>query len=100
MGTQLPSWWRKYKRLLITAIIIMIVVLPFAFVHWFGWNWTGFKGKTLWDFLQLLIIPAVLAGAGYIINLTISRGEQAATEQRAKTEREIAQDNQRETTLK
>ena len=32
-----------------------------------------------WDWLQLLIIPAVLAVGGYIINLTISRGEQEAT---------------------
>jgi uncharacterized protein YjbI with pentapeptide repeats len=94
-----------------------------------NWDWTGLNatdvtstsqkptsvivyqpGKTLWDWLQLLIIPAVLAVAGYVINLTISRGEQAATEQRSKseseaaekraeTEREIATDNQREAAL-
>jgi uncharacterized protein YjbI with pentapeptide repeats len=53
-------------------------------------------GKTLWDLLQLLIIPLVLAIGGFFINLTISRGEQEATRQRAKTEREIADDNQKE----
>ena len=57
-------------------------------------------GKTLWDWMQLLIIPAVLAAAGYVINLTISRSEQEATTQRAKTERDIAEDNQREAALK
>jgi pentapeptide repeat protein len=41
----------------------------------------------------------VLAVAGYVINLTISRGEQEATKQRDKTEHEIAQDKQRETAL-
>jgi len=56
-------------------------------------------GKTLWDWLQLLIIPVVLAVGGFVINLTISRGEQEATKQRAKTEREIAEDNQREAAL-
>ncbi len=56
-------------------------------------------GKTLWDWLQLLIIPTVLAVGGYVINLTVSRGEQEATKQRAKTEREIADDNQREAAL-
>ena len=29
-------------------------------------KWTGFKGKTLWDWLQLLIIPLVLAVGGFV----------------------------------
>lgn len=29
-------------------------------------GWTGFTGKTLWDWLQLLIVPIVLAGGGYL----------------------------------
>src|SRR5437763_4042440 len=29
-------------------------------------DWTGFSRKTLWDWLQLLIIPVVLAGGGYL----------------------------------
>lgn len=33
----------------------------------FKWlKWTGFTGKTFWDWLQLLIIPVVLAGGGYL----------------------------------
>jgi hypothetical protein len=47
----------------------------------------------------LLIIPVVLAVARYVINLTIRRGEQEATKQRAQSEREIAEDNQREEAL-
>jgi hypothetical protein len=27
---------------------------------------TGFEGKTLWDWLQLLIVPIMLAGGGYL----------------------------------
>ncbi len=102
-------------------MLIILSILGYIF----NWDWTGLgpyispphpkdsdyqRGKTLWDWLQLLIIPAVLAVAGYVINLTISRGEQEATEQRAQsereaaekraqTEREIAQDNQREAAL-
>ncbi|GCE14581.1 pentapeptide repeat-containing protein [Tengunoibacter tsumagoiensis] len=57
----------------------------------FGWDWTGFtdytppnsqyqRGKTLWDWLQLLIVPAILAaGAGFF------------TWWSARTERQIAQ---------
>ena len=116
------SWWQKIGTILVVIIILVVVIaliILSSLGYIFNWEWTGLDatdftstpqnitrtiayqpGKTLWDWLQLLIIPAVLAVAGYVINLTISRGEQSATEQRAKTEREIAQDNQRETTLK
>jgi uncharacterized protein YjbI with pentapeptide repeats len=118
---------RTVLMALLAVVIILIIMSILGYI--FNWDWTGLNatdftstpqnitrtiayqpGKTLWDWLQLLIIPAVLAVAGYIINLTISRGEQAATEQRAKSEREavekraeteraIAKDNQREAAL-
>lgn len=31
-------------------------------------DWVGFSGKTLWDWLQLLIIPVVLAIVGFLLN--------------------------------
>ena len=98
---------------LLSAVIVLIILVILGYI--FNWEWTGLTatdkskpttniiiyqpGKTLWDWLQLLIIPAVLAVAGYVINLTISRGEQAATDQRDKTERAIALDNQQEAAL-
>src|SRR5712692_8753540 len=47
-------------------------------------------GKTLWDWLQLLVIPLVLAVGGYLFNLTVNRNEQKSTQLRDQTEREIA----------
>ena len=133
------SWRQQIKihparttfQALIAAVLVLIILIFLGYI--FNWDWTGLNGyktistatssppkitttityqsgKTLWDWLQLLIIPAVLAVAGYVINLSISRGEQAATEQRAKseqeaaekraeTERKIALDNQREESL-
>jgi uncharacterized protein YjbI with pentapeptide repeats len=119
------SWWKQIKThpvrtvlmALLTVVIVIIILSILGYI--FNWHWTGLvpessepkqHSKTLWDWLQLVIIPAVLAVAGYVINLTISRGEQAATEQRAKsereaaekrdeTERQIALDNQREAAL-
>jgi uncharacterized protein YjbI with pentapeptide repeats len=35
-----------------------------------SWDWTGFRGKTLWDWLQLLIVPAILAVGGLVITQT------------------------------
>ena len=134
------SWWQQIKihpvRTVLMALLAVVIVLIILSIlgYIFNWDWTGLNGsknistattsppkftttvtylpgKTLWDWLQLLIIPVVLAGAGYAINLTISRSEQEATKQRAdseressdkraKTERDIALDNQREVALK
>jgi uncharacterized protein YjbI with pentapeptide repeats len=131
MGARLRSWWQQIRTRpvasVLIALLIMVIVLIVLSVlgYIFNWDWVGLgpyissphpngsnfqRGKTLWDWLQLLIIPAVLAVAGYGINLTISRSEQEATKQRAhsereaaekraETEREIALDNQRETAL-
>src|SRR5260370_3776636 len=123
---------KPLDKIIITLLVVLLalfVVIILGYI--FHWDWTGLNefnsisittntasppqkitrtiayqpGKTLWDWLQLLIIPAVLAVGGYVINLTISRGEQEATRQRAQSdreaaekhadiEREIAQDNQ------
>jgi hypothetical protein len=139
MGARLRSWRQQIKqhRVAIGVVAIVLIVIIVLIIIGYLFDWTGFNGynkvtithtisgtnagtvtkteqyqpgKGLWDWLQLLIIPAVLAVAGYAINLTISRGEQAATKQRAlsereaadkraETEREIALDSQREAAL-
>jgi Pentapeptide repeats (8 copies) len=111
MGARLRSWWQKTRKspavFGFIALLGVAIALIFVEVRLYG---TGFAGKTLWDWLQLLIIPAVLAVGGYVINLTISRSEQEATKQRAQservaaekradTEREIALDSLREEVL-
>ena len=30
-----------------------------------GWEWTGFRDKTLWDWMQLLVIPLALAAVAF-----------------------------------
>jgi hypothetical protein len=120
MRAMFHSRWKKIKQhpvatvlLALLAVVIVLIILSIL-GYIFNWGWTGLgpyisppypkdstfqRGKTLWDWLQLLIIPAVLAVAGYVINLTISRGEQEATKQRDKTAHEIALDNQRQIAL-
>ncbi len=108
MVEKFRSCWKQIKThpmsTVLIAFLAVVIILVIFGGYKFNWDWTGFNGnnnsgKTLWDWLQLLIIPAVLAVAGYVINLTISRGEQEATKQREKTEHEIAEDNQREAAL-
>lgn len=122
-------WWEKIRSGLswlgqkiqqhpfvaIDIIVLSIAFLAFALaVRWFGWNWTGFNRyigpelkpnqqyrseKTLWDWLQLLVIPLMLAIGGFWLNQIQKSRDERATEQRDKTEHEIAADNQRETAL-
>ena len=108
MGARLRSWWQQIKThpvvSVLIACVIALVVLVILGGYLFQWDWAGFNGhiksgKTLWDWLQLLIIPVMLAVGGYLFNFTTNRNEQISTEKRDKTERDIALDNQREAAL-
>jgi uncharacterized protein YjbI with pentapeptide repeats len=88
------SLWQKIKKPFEITVIVVISVLVIALLviivlaYIFNVNVPGLRGKNLWDWLQLLIIPAVLAVGGYLFNYTTSR-----------TEREIASDRQCEDAL-
>lgn len=105
MTTRFRSWWQKVRKpleifVIIVVFIFMIALLVvIALAYTFNVNISGLRGKTLWDWLQLLIIPAVLAIGGYLFSFTTSRNEKKAADERNRTEREIAQDNQHETVL-
>src|SRR5205823_1373323 len=82
-------WWLQTRKPLVVIGFIaapVVVALIFLEVILYG---TGFAGKSLWDWLQLLIIPLVLAIGGYSFNYATSR-----------TERDVTADNQREVALK
>jgi uncharacterized protein YjbI with pentapeptide repeats len=100
------SWWQKIKQHLITILIvaiILVVVIALIIVgyrlDWTGFNGSNKSGKTLWDWLQLLIIPAVLAITALLFNMATSRNEQRLTIQRDKTAFNLAVNTQREDRL-
>ncbi len=107
--------WKQIKSHPVIALLIPFLVALFLTIIIGGyrlhWYWTGFTGdketyKTLYDWMQLLFIPIVLAVAGFWFN---HRERQAAElradnereieQQRAKAEQEIALDKQREAAL-
>lgn len=55
-------WWLQLAALFMTALIITI-----AFRRGKWLNWVGFRGKTVWDWLDLLGVPLSLAILGYIL---------------------------------
>jgi hypothetical protein len=96
---RMMSWTKK---------IILILLALFAFGVWrFGWGWTGFfsyttytitstgiitevhAGKTLWDVLDLLIIPIALALGAFLLN-----------QAERQNELKIAKDQEEQKTLK
>jgi uncharacterized protein YjbI with pentapeptide repeats len=51
----------------------------------------GFHGKTVWDFLQLLIVPLMLVAIGLVFSLQQDARQQRVEDQRADAERELAE---------
>jgi uncharacterized protein YjbI with pentapeptide repeats len=91
MTERFRSWWQKRRKLpLMTGIIALfvgaIVLIWASYAN--KWSGTGFSNKTLWDWLQLLIIPFALA----LIAIFFNRAER-------KNEQSIASDNQQEAAL-
>src|SRR5438128_1123169 len=117
--SKLRSWWLKIKQhparlVVIIAAGVLVVALIVAIIlgYWLNWEWTGLgsyipptkgsnfqRAKTLWDWLQLLIIPVVLAVAGFWLNQIQKSREEKTTERRAKIEQETTLNNQRQAAL-
>lgn len=93
MGAQVRWWWPKRRQvpggwmlLLMFSLLALLLMIFLGYV--FHWSWTGLAGKTLWDWLQMLIVPLVLAVGAFLFNRANSR-----------TENRLAQDKQREDLL-
>jgi hypothetical protein len=61
----LPLWLREHQRIGRTrtralaaglGLFAILVTLGYGF----NWTWTGFPGNTVWDWLELLLLPAVI----------------------------------------
>jgi len=94
--------WRQPRRIIswlvaVAAIIAVFVAMVFLILYGYRFSFTGFNAppaanpqqpptaKTLWDWLNLLVVPAVLAVGGFLFNRFL--------DQRSKS---IAADQQRE----
>jgi uncharacterized protein YjbI with pentapeptide repeats len=100
--------------ILIAGVSFFAVVAFIALAYRRGWRWTGLAAqrgdgtpahpplpaKTLWDWLQLLIIPLVLALAAFALNATQADRDRKQEERRVARDRAIAADRARENTLR
>lgn len=95
------KWWQQVVLILFVLWLLSFIrdIVAVSFLGYEWKPWTGFgpyrgevgeaeRGKTLWDWLGLLVIPAVLAGGAYYLN-----------QQERKNERKISEDRIQEATL-
>lgn len=75
-----------------TSTVLVVIVAVAALIYWdaTNWNWqfTGFGSKTVWDWLDLLLVPLILAGGGLWFSWY-----------QKQTELQIAQDQSRQAAL-
>ncbi len=102
MGARFRSWWQKRRGLLLVTGIIALLVVAIVLI-WASyankWGAAGFSNKTVWDWLQLLIVPLVLALIALVFQLANSRTERQLAKQRYEQDQQIALDKQREDLL-
>src|SRR5437016_5608016 len=106
MASKFGEWWQKVKQYWVAigvvgiGLVVVIALIIFGYrLDWTGFNGNNKSGKTLWDWLQLLIIPSVLTFGVWWLTRLQQHSDQQFADQRAQTEREIALDNQREVAL-
>lgn len=87
-------WGRNSLRISIVLIVAAVVIVPIALVF-FGHLQTGFCGKTLWDWIDVLAVPV---GAALILGLLGFAAQKAG--QHAEIERELTTERARESALR
>ena len=80
----LPLWLRTHTRLeLVWVVALGLAGLVFVVLvlggYVLGWAWTGFRGNTLWDWLELLVVPFVLP----VVLLRLGREEERLIDPRS-----------------
>ena len=100
---------KLYKKVLSLFSLLILSLIVIDIFQYYNFD-TGFYSryvklkegyhyipyKTLWDWMQLLIIPIALVLGGYFLNRSEKRREVKAAEKRAKIDREIAKQQREE----
>jgi hypothetical protein len=105
---------KKFITAWMIVPVLALLTVALAFLRWgLGWGWasgTGFTGKTLWDWLDLLIVPVALGVGAFwlerserVSDRRIAKErfelEQKLTDQRIESEQDLARDRQRDAAL-
>lgn len=104
---RLLLFWFRRRIPLVILLSLSVVALYYLLQIAYALEWTGFgatvvngverPARTLWDWLNLFIAPAVLAGGGVLISSTIRRIETEREHSRRDFEQFIIEHDRRET---
>ena len=86
-----------WRALLGVVLAALITILIGGYV--FNWQWTGFSGKDLWDWWQLLIWPVTVAIVGFVFNMKQTETSLKVSERQHQTDLHIAEERQQEEAL-
>ena len=92
-------WVRRHLWWIIGGLCLLLCIGLILASYRFDWSGTGFSKKTVWDWLQLLIVPLVLAVVALLFQLANTRTERQIARQRYEQDQQIALDKQREDLL-
>ena len=53
-----PVWTRRHTAIAVCLLAVFVALVVGAYAG--NWSWTGFEGNTLWNWLQLLLLPLLL----------------------------------------
>jgi uncharacterized protein YjbI with pentapeptide repeats len=80
----IKKWWWVGTLTLATAVIPQLILNFSTF-----WHWAGFQDKTVWDFLELLIVPALIAVSVAYLSIQERKNELIQTEKNNALQREL-----------
>lgn len=101
LKTRMPGFLKTTSIVLIIAYALTWLAMQGYAVEWTGFGKSAgpLPGKTLWDWLDLLLLPLFLAGSVLLLNRSKRDAERQRTDEHAALERAIALDNQQEIAL-
>ncbi len=80
----------KRSLLYVCLAVLGVVVLIGIVLLGYGADWTGFQAKTLWDWMELLIIPLVLGVGVFLLNRSEQRRQAEIAQQQREEDRQQA----------
>jgi hypothetical protein len=85
--------------MLALASLVVVITTIIGLGYALEWTWTGLDTKLAWDWLELLIIPLVLALGALWFNNQTRKSDQEIARRERENDRQIAEDRAQEEAL-
>jgi hypothetical protein len=64
-------------------LVLIVAGMALLVLHFLRPHWLGFKGKTLWDWMSLLLVPSIIATATLVVNHVQAQSNQSTIQESA-----------------